>query len=149
MRIWGRRPRSGRVRLGLVALLAGIAVALGVPVAHCLADANQHVRPEHHHQVLITVSGIAAPNPAAISAHPHAGAAMHAAWCSVMDLAAAISARTDNPLRALWVVAAVLGAGVGAMWSSTHTGRGPPQRSHRPTPRFGRILLTDLCIIRR
>ncbi|ALM19195.1 hypothetical protein BAB78_02565 [Mycobacteroides abscessus] len=132
-----------------MALLAGIAVALGVPVAHCLADANQHVRPEHHHQVLITVSGIAAPNPAAISAHPHAGTAIHAAWCSVMDLAAAISARADNPLRALWVVAVVLGAGVGAMWWSTHTGRGPPQRSHRITPRFGRILLTDLCIIRR
>ncbi|KIU38712.1 hypothetical protein TL11_20785 [Mycobacteroides immunogenum] len=133
----------------VAALLAGIAVALGVPMAHCLAGASHPVRPEHHHQVLITVSGIAAPNPAAVSAHPHAGTAVHAAWCSVLEAAPAVIARADNPLRVLWVVAAVPGAGIAAMWWSARVGRGPPRRPNRTTPRFGRVLLTDLCIIRR
>ncbi len=147
MRIWGRRPHRSRARLRLVALLAGIAVAAGVPVAHCLADAGQHVRLEHHHQALVTVSGIQTLNPAAIAAHPHAGTALHAAWCPVFDVST-VGARTDSPLRALWVVAVVLGTGVAAMLWSARVGRGPPRRNSGH-PRFGRVLLTDLCIIRR
>jgi len=146
VRIWGRRCCRSRVRLWLVALVVGITVSL--PLAHCIGDRGQHLRAPQHHQAPITIAGAPAINVAAMTAHPHVGSTLHAAWCSVFDVPA-LSVRTDGPLRVLVTVGVMLGAGaLGALWSGREC-RGSPRRRRCPgIPRFGRVLLTDLCVIR-
>lgn len=141
----GYRPNHSRGRLWLVALL--FAIAVGMPATHCISDRVQHPSADQHHQTLNAAPGSSTLSYTAITTHPHAGSALHAAWCSVFD-APTVSARTNNPLRALFVVAALLGAVAIAMLWPTLGSRGPPRHHHSANPRFGRTLLTDLCVIR-
>ncbi|MEC4835975.1 hypothetical protein R2362_15230 [Mycobacteroides chelonae] len=147
MKIRGRRRAHSRARLWLVGAL--VAVFAGMPMLHCITG-GAHGAPsaQHHHSALLTVSGFTAVNPAAVAAHPHAGSALHAAWCTVFDVPTAAT-RGDNPLRLLVaVVVAVLAAAVTALPNAFGSRSPPPPRAH-PGPGSGRDILTTFCVIRR
>lgn len=146
-----RMQRRGQ--LTLVALLIGAIAALPL-LLHCLPGDTHQGNPAAHHRVNLaaasqSVAGTAAPLGAGVLAdHPHAGSAVHAALCQSVDgLTAAL--RADNPLRLLAAVAAALVAAVLAAPLVASLSRGPPVRAFATFCRSGRVLLTDLCIIRR
>lgn len=143
MKIRGRRRSHSRARLWLVGVL--VAVFVGMPMLHCITG-GAYATPAsaHQHSTLLTTAGHAAVNPAAVSAHPHAGSALHAAWCAVLDIPTAAT-RGDNPLRLL---VAVVAATVTALPNAFGSRSPPPPRAHRG-PGSGRDILTALCVIRR
>ncbi|WP_236743265.1 hypothetical protein [Mycobacteroides franklinii] len=146
-----RMQRRGQ--LMLVAALIGAIAALPL-LLHCLPGDTHHGAPAAHHQVNSAVARGTAAGPAApmstglATDHPHAGSAVHGALCQSLDgLTAAL--RADNPLRLLAAFASAVLAAVLAAPLVASISRGPPVRAFATFPRSGRVLLTDLCIIRR
>lgn len=146
-----RMQRRGQ--LTLVALLIGVIAALPL-LLHCLSRETHQGNPAAHHQMnLAAASNSVAVTAAALGAgvladHPHAGSAVHAALCQSVDgLTAAL--RADDPLRLLAAFAAAVVAAVLAAPLVSRICRGPPVRAAAAFCRSGRVLLTDLCIIRR
>ncbi|WP_078312635.1 MULTISPECIES: hypothetical protein [unclassified Mycobacterium] len=141
---------QGRARLALVVLFFGMAVALPA-MLHCVPG-DEHPSPLAAHHLSLAASTTADSPTAGRSAavdHSHADNAVRAALCQSVDgLAAAL--RGDNELRAL--AAFIAACVVAALAVSPHFGlsRDPPWRvTKAASPRSGRVLLTDLCIIRR
>lgn len=146
-----RTQRRGQ--LTLVALLIGVIAALPL-MLHCQPGDTHQGAPAAHHRVdLAAVSESMAGTAAVIGAqvladHPHVGSAVHGALCQSVDgLTAAL--RVDNPLRLLAALTAAMVAAVLAAPLVSRIGRGPPVRARASFSRSGRVLLTDLCIIRR
>ncbi|MDM2175066.1 MULTISPECIES: hypothetical protein [Mycobacteriaceae] len=142
-----------RGQLMLVALLIGAIAALPL-LLHCLPGDTHQGNPVAHHQGNLatasqSVAGAAVALAAGVIAdHPHAGSAVHGALCQSVDgLTAAL--RADNPLRLLAAFAAAIVAAIVAAPLVSRIGRGPPVRAAAAFSRSGRVLLTDLCIIRR
>lgn len=143
-----------RSQLMLVAALIGAIAALSL-LAHCLPGDTHHGVPAAHHQLTSATTNPAGPGAAAApmntgvaADHPHASAAVHGALCQSLDgLTAAL--RADNPLRLLAAFAAAVVAAVLAAPLVASLSRGPPVRAGAVVSRSGRVLLTDLCIIRR
>ncbi|WP_164911511.1 hypothetical protein [Mycobacteroides franklinii] len=139
-----------RPQLMLVAMLIGAIAALPL-LLHCVPGDTRQDAPAAHHQVnsATTQQGAVRPMSTGIAAgHPHAGSAVHGALCQSLDgLTAAL--RADNPLRLLAAFAATMVAAVLMAPLLASFSRGPPVRARAVVSRSGRVLLTDLCIIRR
>ncbi|ORB54518.1 MULTISPECIES: putative copper homeostasis (lipo)protein LpqS [Mycobacteroides] len=140
-----RMQRRGQ--LTLVALLIGAIATLPLAL-HCLPGDTHHGAPAAHHQVNSATASSAAMSTGLAAEHPHASSAVHGALCQSLDgLTAAL--RADNPLRLLAAFASAVVAAVLAAPLVASLSRGPPVRAFATFPRSGRVLLTDLCIIRR
>ncbi|ANO06671.1 hypothetical protein BAB75_02835 [Mycobacteroides immunogenum] len=146
MRALVRRPR--RSQLVLVALLVGV-LAAAPAVAHCLPGQSHHRHgPARQQSTLITASAATAAGGTGVSITPRrAQEAAHAALChSVEALAATVRAETSPGLLA--ASAAALLAAATAVPLLAGISRGPPVRA-AAISRSGRVLLTELCILRR
>ncbi len=141
---------QGRARLALLVLFLGVAVALPA-MLHCVPG-DKHPGPLAAHHLSLTTP-TAADSPTAVRTaavdHSHADNAVRAALCQGVDgLAAAL--RGDDELRLLAAFVAALAVATLAVSPYFGLSRDPPRRVTKATsPRSGRVLLTDLCIIRR
>lgn len=136
--------------LALLALLFGIAVVLPT-MLHCVPG-DKHAGPPAAHHVGLAARNAAdspTPDPGATADHSHADSAVRTALCQGVDgLTAAL--RGDNELRALAAFVAAMVVTPLAVPLFFGISRGPPLPVRRAAiPRSGRVLLTDLCIIRR
>jgi hypothetical protein len=131
------RPRAGWPVL--VALLIGVLAALPA-VTHCLHGPSQHGS-----SITSAAATQVGANGGALT-HRRADNARHAALCHSVDVLVA-TVRADPGLGLLAAVVAAMASHDGAPLRN-RVGRGSPVRS-AAISRSGRVLLADLCIIRR
>lgn len=137
------RPRASW--RALVALLIGVLAALPA-VTHCLHGQSQHIpgRPERPSITSAAATQVGANG--GDMTHRRADNATHAKLCHSVDVLVATT-RADPGLGPLAAAVAAMASHDGAPLR-TRVGRGPPVRS-AAISRSGRVLLADLCIIRR
>lgn len=140
------RPRARR-RV-LVALLIGVLAALPAGM-HCLHGPGQPGRSPVV-QGRPSITSAAAPQVGAnggVLTHRRADNARHTALCHSVEVLVA-TVRADPGLGLLAALTAAIAAAAVAAPLWARGDRGPPVRA-AARPRSGRVLLNDLCIIRR
>ncbi|EIU84227.1 hypothetical protein MM1S1540310_0018 [Mycobacteroides abscessus subsp. bolletii 1S-154-0310] len=133
------RPRAGWPVL--VALLIGVLAALPA-VTHCLHGPGRHERPS----IISAAATQVGANGGALT-HRRADNATNAKLCHSVEVLVA-TVRADPGLGLLAALTAAIAAAAVAAPLWARVDRGPPVRA-AARPRSGRVLLNDLCIIRR
>ncbi|MUM18605.1 hypothetical protein FZI91_12775 [Mycobacterium sp. CBMA271] len=141
---------QGRGRFALVMLFFGMLVALPT-MLHCVPGGKHPAPPAAHHLSLAALTIADSPTPGLSTAadHAHADNAVRTALCRSVDgLAAAL--RGNNEVWTPAAVVTTIVAAAVAVLLFFGISRDPPLRvTGAALRRSGRVLLTDLCIIRR
>ncbi len=137
----GARRTRGRGRLWLVAVL--VAMVASLPIVHCASAGHGGAEAPHHQATHAALSGH---GPAAT--HAHLDNAVHQMACQTVDGLVALT-RGHNPLRVLFVLAALVLTTLVFQPIAAHLARGPPLTAGYRGARTGRDILINLCVIRR
>jgi lipoprotein LpqS len=137
----GRRRTRGRGRLWLIAAM--VAMVASLPILHCASADHGGAEAPHHQAAHAALIGH---GPSAT--HAHLDNAVHQMACQTMDGLVSL-ARGHNPLRVLFVLAALVLTALVFQPVAAHLARGPPLAAGYHGARTGRDILTNLCVIRR
>ena len=112
------------------------------------AGASQHDH-EHGQDVASAAQlGLVAAANHVVAVHPHLGALHQMVYPGIDGVVAAV--RSMNPLRMLVAVAVIAMALVMVAFAGLNRSRAPPISGEWPGPaRPGRVVIADLCVIRR